>query len=1124
MKRHGLTGTLRNKATDKQMRWDLSHTQLTDKEDEMRGRARKITTMLLSSALIVTTVCGGIVLKKSNADNTASVIPGEYLKEYSGNITYGTNLYVWSGDKAFDPKNYHPDGNLGENESVTYEEGQLDLTPGATSDVIYRITDEKGESRLRLYTFTAVSDKSSSTVRSGKQDEVIYGLEKSPSFGGQVPADYTDSGISHENERELSITRGDEYYPQLSFQNYDSDEYVMSISDGEVDTTKPGTYEITYSVSPVSDARMYWHEKYTVNVTEKPAESMGMKVVADDNIIHATVTDENGNDTEVFKGCDYNLNAGVKTITVQNRREHAAEADITVKRNGRTIENSEVIRDTERKGDDLTITLRNDYDYRGVEITLGNGKLQKELLSRPDNAVNGGWESHANSGIITDKKSDTTVKTMASNISDLISDTLGIKTVNAASNIKQGTVLKAVSGMAVSHTCEEYHNGAPTGVSVFDGVQVKFSKNKLVSLIDDIVSSEGLGIVSTGDVPTSMYLNCVDHGDAGYYMSQLTKSMLSYANAYLRNDNNTYYVEIVGEYHAAGRQKLAGAIKIQVEKKPAYIQIVKKTDAGGSPGVVAGAVYGVFKTESGAKSGKSPLFKMTLDKDGKATTSEAQALKLKTDTKYYIRELVNPKGTYLNKKVYTIKTTKDGTSKNKAVRLSTVNKPWRTRISVHKKETGTDKDLSGARFTVSRWNGSKYVTATSVGNNGVITTDSKGKAATGWLYYTKNNQGKWRIEETEAPKGHKNNHARKDIQINKDNAKDSEEAPLEWTVDNPLTTEYGYISVQKVVSDADGNDVSADYDMTATFTVYSDSNLKKKVTTITTKGTTGYGKSSAIPTGTYYVKETSWNAGYEPADKNAVKTVNVTKNATTAIEAKPGVNARKVGNQIPWYAGLAARKLDAVTGKPLQGAEFTFYEWNGRRYMPIKTRKTGSDGYARIEIEEHLIRWTKTNRGMFAVAETKAPDGYTIDDTTMKYLVINEQNRNSMAEFTSFTDTGMGYLDITKIIEDGLGNRDTTLDFSSKLLGITYGLYTDKNCTRPVSGLDNIVLDRDGHFKSGPLVPGTYYLRENTLNSEIFANRPGLSMEVTIYPGKTTYLNGEKGLSYDNRTWDNTIW
>lgn len=59
--------------------------------------------------------------------------------------------------------------------------------------------------------------------------------------------------------------------------------------------------------------------------------------------------------------------------------------------------------------------------------------------------------------------------------------------------------------------------------------------------------------------------------------------------------------------------------------------------------------------------------------------------------------------------------------------------------------------------------------------------------------------------------------------------------------------------------------------------------------------------------------------------------------------------------------------------------------------------------------------------------------------------------------------------------------------------------------------MTTLVLDRGGHFKSGPLVPGTYYLRENTLNSEIFANKPGLSMEVTIYPGKTTYLNGEKG-------------
>ena len=114
----------------------------------MRRHTKRITAVLLSSAMIVTTVWGGAMLKKSSADATVSVVPEKLLSEYDGNITYGTNLYVWSGDKAFDPKNYHPDGNIGEDERVAYEEGSIDLTPGATSNVVYRITDEKGESRL----------------------------------------------------------------------------------------------------------------------------------------------------------------------------------------------------------------------------------------------------------------------------------------------------------------------------------------------------------------------------------------------------------------------------------------------------------------------------------------------------------------------------------------------------------------------------------------------------------------------------------------------------------------------------------------------------------------------------------------------------------------------------------------------------------------------------------------------------------------------------------------------------------------------------------------------------------------------------------------------------------------
>ena len=786
----------------------------------------------------------------------------------------------------------------------------------------------------------------------------------------------------------------------------------------------------------------------------------------------------------------------------------------------------EIVESVTGTGDEYIIMFRNRYEYEGYEVRLSNKKVMEELLSRPDNAVNGGWDSHIGDGIIVDEKSDPSAKTIASLTMDMLGTVAASfdNGVQAADNIKQGSALTAVTGVSGSHTVEEYHNGKPTGVLVYDGVQVKFSKSKLTALINSLTGSRGLALVSTGDVPTSMYLNCADHGDAGYYASQLTKAMLTYVSAYLRKDGDTYYVELVGQYYASGRQKLMGAYKIPVIQKPAYIQIVKKTDAGGEAGVVEGAVYGVYSTKSNAEKEKNALFTLTLDKNGKATTTAAQAKKLKTGTTYYIKETKNPAGTYLNTKVYTVKTTADSTTKGKAVRLTTSNRAWRIRVKVHKREKNTGKDLSGAEFTVYQWNGSRYVKAAGVGNNGVITTNSSGDASTGWLYYTKKNRGKWRVTETEAPPGHVNNHATKDYQIKKANAEVSEEAPLVWNVDNQAEQEYGYISVQKAVTNKAGNNVSDDYDMAATFTVYSDSGCTEAVTAITTNGNTGYGKSGKIPVGMYYVKETSWNAGYEPADRNAVKEAKVTKNGTFKIEAEISATAKGVGNQTPWYAGLAAEKADAVTGEPLKGAEFTFYEWNGKRYVPFAVRTSGTDGIAKISVEEELVRWTKTNRGMFAVAETEAPDGHKIDDTSMKYAVINSHNKYTLIRFDRFTDTPYGFLDITKIITDVPGNRNTSYDFSSAALGISYGLYYDSKCTGPVTGYGNITLEKNGHFRTGALVPGTYYLRENTLNTQLFSNPAGLCMEVTIYPGMTTYLDGEKGLSYDGKTWDSSIW
>lgn len=575
----------------------------------MKGYLKKGAAVVMASAVLITSVYATSIISNKENEVQAVDTTEELLSSYSdayGNISFGTGLYVWSGDKDFNPQEYLPDGRLDEDETIEYSEGKIDLTPGAVSPVVYKITSKKGGEetvRYELYTFTAVSRKNSSTVGSANRDNIIYGIEKTEGFGGYVPCDYTVSGSTYESDTVLNIKKGTQFYPEHTFMDYDSDEYVLAITEGSIDTKTSGTYSLTYRVSPVSDAQMYWYEKYTVNVTDKEVKNNGMKVTAGDTTIHASVTDENGYHSEVYMGKDYNLNAGIREIRVYNLRGQDACADIRVLKDGIPVNKDEIINTEKQTDGKYVITFKKSYSYNGYEVVLTNSSVMEKLLKLPDNSVNGGWENNVNDGIITDEKSDGREKNIASAALEIfsgIADTFSTD-VLAATNIKQTSVISALASkpLDVSHTTQEYHNGAPTGVIVFDGVQVNFSKSKLVSAIKDLIQSEGLVLVSTNNVPNTMYLNCVDHGMAGYYMSQLSKSMLVYLTAYLRKDGNEYYVQIVGEYYSVGRQRLMGAsVKIPLMKAPAYIQIHKTTNAGGEPGIVKNAVYGVYKNQT----------------------------------------------------------------------------------------------------------------------------------------------------------------------------------------------------------------------------------------------------------------------------------------------------------------------------------------------------------------------------------------------------------------------------------------------------------------------------------------------------------------------------------------------
>ena len=534
-------------------------------------------------------------------------------------------------------------------------------------------------------------------------------------------------------------------------------------------------------------------------------------------------------------------------------------------------------------------------------------------------------------------------------------------------------------------------------------------------------------------------------------------------------------------------------------------------------------------------------------------------------TKYWMSEITAPKGTKLNKEVKSFTPVADKTSN-----IEFANSPDSGRIIIHKRDKKVPTQGVQAKFTLYMWSeeDGKYVSPSyldaSIPED--YYTDVAGNGETGELYYTEDNKGKWRLKETDVYETNgKKYEVDKKAVLNYTIGRDA--SPLTWTVYNEeIPPNPGYIEVQKTMEHLN------DHDLTATFTVYDNADCTGIPATIITTNANGYGKSAKLPSvQDYWVKETDWNYGMEPKlDANGK--VLVEKVEASEIEdgkikriAHTVSEGAKVGVQDEWYAGLSVKKIDEVTGKPLAGAEYTFYEWNGSTYVELVKRKSvyvdennnevanvnpdkmtknengewtfngkAITAKAIVRVNEKLARYTNANQGKFAVRGTKAPDGYSLKDTSMHYAVLTLFNKGKILDFDDYvySNPPLGYLDITKIIIDSTNTKITSEDLSSDALGITYGLYFDEQCTNQVPGYGRIVLNKDGHYKTEGLVPATYWLRENTLNESIFSNKSKAKVKVEIQAGKTTYLDGEHGLWRDegnlmedgSRDWDNSIW
>ncbi|MGO3733468.1 MAG: SpaA isopeptide-forming pilin-related protein [Vagococcus sp.] len=200
--------------------------------------------------------------------------------------------------------------------------------------------------------------------------------------------------------------------------------------------------------------------------------------------------------------------------------------------------------------------------------------------------------------------------------------------------------------------------------------------------------------------------------------------------------------------------------------------------------------------------------------------------------------------------------------------------------------------------------------------------------------------------------------------------------------------------------------------------------------------------------GTYYFIETKAPVGYK-LDETPRKFV-IDEDSSSTVEIIMG-NTRVIGS-----ARLI--KKDSATNEVLEGAEFKLIKYkDGQEKVIAEKLKTDSQG---------ALSSDSLSPGDYALIETKAPVGYIIDETPIKFSIIEGE------------DTFIEKVMPNKVI---LGNailvkKDS--DTHGTLAGAEFELRNDKGDLISVNGSTKLVTDDKGEISSGPLRPGRYQFVE----------------------------------------------
>ena len=361
--------------------------------------------------------------------------------------------------------------------------------------------------------------------------------------------------------------------------------------------------------------------------------------------------------------------------------------------------------------------------------------------------------------------------------------------------------------------------------------------------------------------------------------------------------------------------------------------------------------------------------------------------------------------------------------------------------------------------------------------------------------------GTWYVKETKAPKGYTLNSKVYPVDVPQNK---TIEVPVE---DNPITLT---INLTKVSALPDCTNNNENYSLKgAVYTVYTDEKCKtpatkdgKNVTLTTDKN--GKASVSGLPKGTYYVKETTASEGF--SKDTTVHPVD----GTNDKDASAGVISKTVtSSETPLMdpISILLMKTDSKGNAPqtLAGAQFTVKYYS--KIMDTDPGKAGEvpvrkwvfetkipSGRKNAEVrykEEYKVSGPdlyKNANGVYAlpfgtvtVQETKAPDGYQIDNTIH---VI----RMDLSDDTRFTETNAPKYP-NNSVDFNIVKKQYGTD--SVISGAVFK-HTD-----PKGRVETVTTDKNGKASFRGLIDGKHTIEETYVDPAYFLNDHKIEFTVT---------------------------